>query len=304
MNITEVLWSLKYYIIVIMVLIVALVVFFVIMPEDIKPITPISEPVSSNVASNAIASNQTSIKASNTVTLNTNVVYPIIAITVISILLAIISIILTYRIYSDHSKIKQSGAMVPEEWADHLLKTIDTSEKSDQHVLELAESQQQFLKFFNQVGSEFNKQIKENKDILYDFQKALDAKDIEIKKYQNGYDISILKDFLSKIVDVYIGATETFKSNPENKNLRNYIELLWQALSFAGVEEYFPKKGMLFSDSEVRDFVEVAGHVETEDEGIVNGEIAEVLSAGYVIIRNEKKIVLGKSKIKYFVKEG
>ena len=233
-------------------------------------------------------------------TQNTLHIY-LIAVTVISIFVAIISIILTYRVYSDNSKIKESGATVPEEWADHLLETIKISKNSSAKVTELISNQNEFLKYFNTLGIEFNKQVKENKDILYDFQKSLDGKDIEIKKYQNGYDISILKNLLSQIVDMHIKAKKALESNSENKELKNVTVLLWEVLSSVGVEKYIPQKGSMFSD--IYKFVEVAGEIETEEEDKVTGQIAEVMSPGYIIIRNDKKIVLGKSKIKYFLKK-
>ena len=100
---------------------------------------------------------------------------------------------------------------------------------------------------------------------------------------------------------MHIKAKKALESNSENKELKNVTVLLWEVLSSVGVEKYIPQKGSMFSD--IYKFVEVAGEIETEEEDKVTGQIAEVMSPGYIIIRNDKKIVLGKSKIKYFLKK-
>jgi len=311
MKVIDFLWSVKYYLALVTALIFVAGFFYLVNSDNlVKNVkdSATNEMVSEDLKENFKEADLKDLKENpkeaellrKSLTQNTLNIY-LIAVTVISIFVAIISIILTYRIYSDNRKIKESGATVPEEWADHLLETIKISKNSSAKVTELISNQSEFLKYFNTLGIEFNKQVKENKDILYDFQKSLDGKDIEIKKYQNGYDISILKNLLSQIVDMHIKAKKALESNSENKELKNVTVLLWEVLSSVGVEKYIPQKGLMFSD--IYKFVEVAGEIETEEEDKVTGQIAEVMSPGYIIIRNDKKIVLGKSKIKYFLKK-
>lgn len=142
------------------------------------------------------------------------------------------------------------------------------------------------LKQYNSQINELNiqidtltKEINSMKELFVGLNTELTQKEEELKKYQKGYEKSILKKYFDNLIDLQDLVNNVIE-NKEDKslsNLKNYIEFL---LSDLNIERF---TAVLDIDFRVQDGV--TAHAETipTDENNKNGNVAQAVKDGYKV---------------------
>lgn len=142
------------------------------------------------------------------------------------------------------------------------------------------------LKQYNSQINELNiqidtltKEINSMKELFVGLNTELTQKEEELKKYQKGYEKSILKKYFDNLIDLQDLVNNVIE-NKEDKslsNLKNYIEFL---LSDLNIERF---TAVLDIDFRVQDGV--TAHAETipTDENNKNGHVAQAVKDGYKV---------------------
>ena len=123
------------------------------------------------------------------------------------------------------------------------------------------------------------KEISSMKELFVGLNSELTQKEEELKKYQRGYEKSILKKYFDNLIDLQDLVNNVIE-NKEDKsinNLKNYIEFL---LSDLNIERFTPVLGVDFRVQEG-----VTAHAETIpiDEKNQNGHVAQAVKDGYKV---------------------
>lgn len=142
------------------------------------------------------------------------------------------------------------------------------------------------LKQYNSQINELNiqidtltKEINSMKELFVGLNTELTQKEEELKKYQKGYEKSILKKYFDNLIDLQDLVNNVIE-NKEDKslsNLKNYIEFL---LSDLNIERF---TAVLDIDFRVQDGV--TAHAETipTDKNNKNGHVAQAVKDGYKV---------------------
>lgn len=219
------------------------------------------------------------------------------------LLAAIISsaaaIVIAYQFYRWRRSVEETGALVPEAWADYLMQAVEYSKSTQQSVETLAEVQ---IKVKNHIEEGLMRSLKsqeETQTSLLTFQSALDKKEQEIDRLKAGYDAKILQKFLSRLVELHQNITELCKREGVGQSeMISVSTMLLDNLENAGVQKFSPAVGTDFS--EYGDSVDPGGGMVLTNDHTKHGQIANVISEGYLIRNDHGEIVLRAAKIKYF----
>ena len=142
------------------------------------------------------------------------------------------------------------------------------------------------LKQYNSQINELNiqidtltKEINSMKELFVGLNTELTQKEEELKKYQKGYEKSILKKYFDNLIDLQ-DLVNNVVENKEDKslsNLKNYIEFLLSDLNIERIT------AVLDIDFRVQDGV--TAHAETipTDDNNKNGHVAQAVKDGYKV---------------------
>ena len=229
-------------------------------------------------------------------------------ITILSVLAAICSSIVAFKFYSWRQKLDLTGAMVPEHWAEYLEsvgsnlnKQTEVIERLDHSNKEQINSNQKSQKFIQANTQKVFQESESTKDMLLEFQASLDAKDKEISRLKEGYDIKILRNILIQLITLHAQCLELMNKEKENKLLSNFEVLIRDTIEHSGVEIGAPSIGKAFSD--YAEFVEAIGSTTAQNTNLQKGQISQIFSYFYVFKGASSRTVLKKSKIKYHLPE-
>jgi len=149
-----------------------------------------------------------------------------------------------------------------------------------------------------------NDAIERSKNAILDgilaFQKTIDKKDAQIKRYQEGYDLTIFKRFLKQFIyaDLALRAAhQRGKFTEEDADdIRAFLE---DAFEECGITRFEPEVGILYREAEG-----VKGNPKTvpTDDAKQNGTIAEVVEPGYVAENsaNRERIIIYPAKVRIY----
>jgi len=142
------------------------------------------------------------------------------------------------------------------------------------------------LKQYNSQINELNmqidtlsKEISSMKELFVGLNSELTQKEEELKKYQKGYEKSVLKKYFDNLIDLQDLVNNVIE-NKEDKNLnnlKNYLEFL---ISDLNIERF-----TAVLDVDFREQDGVAAHTETipTDENNQNGYVAQAVKDGYKV---------------------
>jgi len=136
-------------------------------------------------------------------------------------------------------------------------------------------------------GISSNEKIDKMTEIFMTFQKALDEKDIEIKRLKEGDDSKIKRKFLLKFIKI----NQLVNEGTLNKETQDRIKLRFEyALDDCEVEMFMPEKGMDIDDFEDKE-LEIVTKVKPEKKED-EFKIIEILEEGYRFRVSDKKYEL------------
>jgi len=119
------------------------------------------------------------------------------------------------------------------------------------------------------------------------FSKAVDERDAKIKRYEEGYDLVVLKRSLQRFIVVDLALLDALKENPQEETLKNLQIFLDEAFVECGVRRFKPEPGSLYREAwGVQDHPKP---IPTDDESL-DGCIAEVVEPGYQYTRQGSEI--------------
>lgn len=215
-----------------------------------------------------------------------------------------VSIFVAYKFYTWRTKIEETGALVPEQWAQHILNLSDAIIKFRdvlENQLQITNEQyQQFLKSQQTVSSEVHRMaqtLQVTQEMLLKFQQTIDLKDSEISRLKKGYDNQILRKNILAMVNLHVQTMAILGNDHENKSLKNIEFLMRDEIENCGVEIRDVPLGEDFA--KLSDYVDVVGHTSNIDSDLVKGQISEVISEIYLMRVEDQLDVLKKAKIKY-----
>ena len=217
-----------------------------------------------------------------------------------------ISLWIAYKFYTWRTKIDVTGALVPEQWAQHISNLSDALKKF-RDVLEnqlhiTNEQYQHFLNSQQAVAGEVDgmaKTLQVTQEMLLKFQQTIDVKDAEISRLKNGYDKQILRKNILAMVNLHAQTMAILGNDHENKSLKNIEFLMRDEIENCGVQI---KDNLLGEDfAKLSDYVDVVGYTSNSESDLAKGQISEVISEVYLIETEDHIDVLRKAKIKYHV---
>jgi len=148
------------------------------------------------------------------------------------------------------------------------------------------------------------KHIAEQAEQLTTFREAHSEQQLELRRYKEGYDWKILKDFSLRFVRILDNLRSTIEALPDDCDAdhRNrlgdvYTEILF-ALEAGGVEQFMPEAGTEFAGQEKQ--LKVVGKAATEQEG-QHGCVASVRRPGYLLTQDgEPDRILRPAEVEIF----
>jgi hypothetical protein len=124
--------------------------------------------------------------------------------------------------------------------------------------------------------------LKELSDVYKTFHKALENREAELKRFKEGYDIFVYKQYLRKLISIVEASRDAESECPNIKSVRQVRELADFLLDDCGVVSFAPQIGSLYRESEgVSDDPKL---INTDDR-LKDGAIESVIKVGYKINR-------------------
>ena len=226
----------------------------------------------------------------------------LIILTFLSTTVAGLSAFVALKFYNWRQKIDLSGALVPEEWAEYLIKLAENINDQNIHLQKLTSDNLRLSRLVDTNQNKILELIASSKEILLTFQTSLQEKDDEINRLKIGYDFKIQKDLLNQLVQLHSNCIEIIEKNEINKGLVNIEILLRDLLESSGVLISKPPIGTDFSA--ISDLIEVTGYSSDPSGNLQKGQISEVLTDYYLYDSGTRQTVLKPAKIKYFLADG
>jgi hypothetical protein len=166
---------------------------------------------------------------------------------IISLLLALSGVWISYWLYKWRKIIiskegKNNVIIVPEEF-------WESQQKIFKNFNDLAENVSVLNENLNKDIDSLNKQYNELMDNFLTLRKALDERDAEIKKLKEGYDQTIIKKSLRRFLKTHQSVSDSYKENPSDQ-LEQILYLFNDALEEAGVEIFSPELNALYSKTD------------------------------------------------------
>lgn len=240
--------------------------------------------INCKLASANISSNQ-NVTEENLNNPKTNNSLLIISFFITFLCLLIILFMLIFR----YITIGKTAALVPEEWGKILNQNSNNITNSLNSLV--VNSKQNNLNFDNT-----SKNVSKILEVLLSYQKALDEKDLLLKRYQEGYDTKLVKDFISKFLYRYKKLEKIIEQEEFNrKTIENYSNYLFSAIEECGVEVINIEVGADYRNLGNR--VSDAPRIYYSSAKEKDFKIKEIIENGYCIVTDEEPIILIPSKV-------
>ena len=204
----------------------------------------------------------------------------------------IISIATSYYFYRKRRLLllQDPSLRIPEANVDALISVEDRLGKLEGQI------SQSLDKFEGKLGNN-EKNIDAMKDISMEMHKALDEKDAEIKRLNEGYDAEIFRRFIARFARIEQALEDFANENPESDEYRQLQDLFADAFDECGVTKYSPALG-----ADYRQTDGIAEHPKTipTDNPKQDFEIAEVIESGYRLKTGGSGGVIKPAKVKIY----
>lgn len=134
--------------------------------------------------------------------------------------------------------------MVPESFQSHVNQIVDGIKHSEKVIGKGFNMNTKSLQQFDREIQNFGQSVQSLVETLMTMHTALDEKEKEIKKYKEGYDASIFKNFLLRFTRVDTTIKDYLYDNSiDIEGLQDIQELMEDALQECGLEVYEPETG-------------------------------------------------------------
>lgn len=205
--------------------------------------------------------------------------------------------------YFDENKDKYFIGQLPERIAE----TIDSSEAVYENLLKRNEQQynnfkqnlQQVVNMMNQFNTTSSDNTSKINEQLSSLRKFSDEKNELVKKYQEFYDLGVLKSFIFEIISAIDNLEDSIKKLMLNKDQQTAIDPINLAkdqliilLENENIEQISPNLLIKYNSSKQPIKMKVMKSIHTDDGNLV-GDICEVLHSGYLghIGKDETKLI-------------
>ena len=199
---------------------------------------------------------------------------------IISLIANVLAILMIMYLFRWRKVITQNdNALMPQQWVENFASRIKKMTKYLQQVVDLS--------------SHNHKKLSEISEIIATFQKALDEKDTEIKRYKSGYDAHIYERYLSKFILITRRLQEILENQEIDKSDINSIHIR--------LEDALEDCGVMVKDIEIgSDYREQGAFIADNPELIVAktekdvGKIVTVKRPAYIIRtpEGEERVVI------------
>lgn len=183
----------------------------------------------------------------------------------------------------------QPNTLVPEKWGSYLADLGLT-------VNEQTEALNKNFQHFASLTVESSNKITNLVETFMTLQKALDEKDLEIRRLKKGYDTDIIRKFLFRFIRVDQYLEECLQSDTLDKGALNQAKKMLQfAFEECGVENFSPSIGEDFRKARgVSDNPKKTATDKIEDEY----KIIEIIESGYRIKAGDDYEYIVPAKVK------
>jgi flagellar biosynthesis/type III secretory pathway chaperone len=175
---------------------------------------------------------------------------------------------------------------------------ISSINQENQTILRCSTDQtEKVLKIFHKDSLVHGEDVKKLLEMFKLLKGQLDEKDKEIRRYKEGYDISLIKRFASgylKVRDRILDYIEKDKTGVEN--LENLNVILNSTIQTAGLTEIVINIGDNYYDDKYIGKIDTPSTTLTNDP-MENNKIASIDKIGYEILGNEVEAVLSMAKV-------
>lgn len=204
----------------------------------------------------------------------------------------LVSVSITFYLYKwRRILIGTPGLLVPEEWAKYL-------EGVSREVRDLSKVTEDRMGSMSQTSARNTDQITNMIETFMTLQKAIDERDMEIKRFKKGYDADVFRKFLNRFirVDKEVAACLQSKAD-ESVNLERVKRLMEDALDECGVELFRPAVGKDSRRTEGISDNPKTVKTEEKDDAF---KITEVIEPGYRLRSRTSHEVLVPAKVRIF----
>ena len=136
-----------------------------------------------------------------------------------------------------------SHVTLPEKLLEDNEQLLEDNEKRSQAVIAMGQTLNRYLTGQRESQETTSEQFDQLTDSFLVLRQAITQRDQEIKRLQEGYDVSILLRAVNRFVDVDIAMAEEIADGGTEGKLDLSRELLQDALEECGVEEFCPSVG-------------------------------------------------------------
>ncbi len=207
-------------------------------------------------------------------------------VTFISLVIALVASVISFYLYRwRRILLATPHALVPEEWAQSL---DEVTKKVDKNSHLVGESTKKLLK-----------DVESMVEIFMTFNKALDEKDVEIKRLKRGYDQQVFAKFVRRFVRLKSQVEKAIeRTEGDTKEFDNIQLVLEIALEECGVVPFSPKIGADYTQlgKEVADAPKI---IETDDPKLEH-TIARVLEEGYKLDDTEEQVTIIPARVEIY----
>lgn len=208
---------------------------------------------------------------------------------------------LIYVVWRRNVLLNSTGALVPEEWAAFLnenAQKVASLEKEVEAQVKFSERSKENLKALTIETKKFS-------DIMLEFRDSFDKKDKEIERLKQGYDFKIYKNFLSRVLSLYVSMKEEIEKDvsvSDKKSIQNLMIIFSGFLDEFDIEEFSPKIGDDFSKT--GNTVGDSPIVMKTDRPEENLRIAEVIKKGYKLKNTDEEVILIPAQVSIYKFQG
>ncbi|MDZ7788907.1 MAG: hypothetical protein U5L08_00140 [Xanthomonadales bacterium] len=187
----------------------------------------------------------------------------------------------------------EENALLPEHTSEVLHRHMDVSQKYMEALPEILE---QFAKAIHET---VDSKLADQNDLISVFKDAVNKREHEIAKLQDGYEIHIFKKGASEIIEVHDFCREILQDDPIHpKDLEMLSKLIEKSLSSLGIQVYYPQIGESVTDQADRISDSFSTRPTKDPEKDMS--IAEVKCPAYIFEGPKHNEIIKKSKIEIF----
>lgn len=187
----------------------------------------------------------------------------------------------------------KENALLPEHTSEVLHRHMDVSKEYMEALPGILEQ------FAKAIYETVDSKLADQNDLIAVFKDAVNKREKEISKLQDGYEIHLFKKGASEIIEVHDFCTEILEDEEIHpKDIEMLSKLIEKSLSSLGIQVYYPQAGESVTDLADR-VSDSFSTWETEDPE-KDMTVAEVKCPAYIFEGPKHNEIIKKSKIEIF----